>query len=116
MTEPPIRLLLVDPDPASAFLLQQALDSEGFAVSTCTDADAASDSLAHGQGLQLLLLDCLLSERGLARLIQQAHASVQRLPVLLLCLGATGPSCAAPSWSRPRARSCAWQPPGSCWS
>ena len=89
MTEPPIRLLLVDPDPASAFLLQQALDSEGFAVSTCTDADAASDSLAHGQGLQLLLLDCLLSERGLARLIQQAHASVQRLPVLLLCLGAT---------------------------
>ena len=88
MTEPPIRLLLVDPDPASAFLLQQALDSEGFAVSTCTDANAASECLTDGHGLQLLLLDCLLPEQGLARLIQQAHAG-QRLPVLLLCLGAT---------------------------
>lgn len=89
MTEPPIRLLLVDPDPASAFLLQQALDSEGFTVSTCTDADAASDCLADGHGLQLLLLDGLLPEQGLVRLIQEAHAGLQRLPVLLLYLGAT---------------------------
>lgn len=89
MTQPPIRLLLVDPDPASAFLLQQALDSEGFAVSTSTAAASAVAVLEGAHGLQLLLLDCLLPDQDLADLIQRAHAHRQRLPVLLLCLGAT---------------------------
>ncbi len=89
MTEPPIRLLLVDPDPASAFLLQQALDAEGFAVNTCTAFEPAATLLGDAHGFQLVLLDCLLPEAGLQQLIALAHGGVQRLPVLLLCLGAT---------------------------
>ena len=89
MTEPSIRLLLVDPDPASAFLLQQALDAEGFAVNTCTASGPAANLLGDGHGFQLVLLDCLLPEAGLLQLIALAHGGVQRLPVLLLCLGAT---------------------------
>lgn len=89
MTEPPIRLLLVDPDPASAFLLQQALDSEGFAVSTCTVPEPALGLLSEPHSFQLVVLDCLLPEAGLAALIACSHGGLQRLPVLLLCLGAT---------------------------
>ena len=89
MSEPPIRLLLVDPDPGSAFLLQQALDGEGFAVNTCTAPEPAAQLLAEPHGFQLVLLDCLLPQAGLLQLIGLAHGGVQRLPVLLLCLGAT---------------------------
>jgi two-component system phosphate regulon response regulator PhoB len=89
MTEPPIRLLLVDPDPASAFLLQQALDAEGFAVSTCTESESAAALLSGTDRFQLVVLDCLLPVAGLTQLITLAHGGVQRLPVLLLCLGAT---------------------------
>lgn len=89
MTEPPIRLLLVDPDPASAFLLQQALASEGFGVSTSTTTELACDWLVDGDRFQLLVLDCLLPEAGIQRLIALAHGGTQRVPVLLLCLGAS---------------------------
>jgi two-component system phosphate regulon response regulator PhoB len=89
MTEPPIRLLLVDPDPASAVLLQQALDREGFAVSTSTTPGPACYWLGEGDRFDVLLLDCLLPEAGISRLIALAQAGAQRLPVLLLCLGAS---------------------------
>ena len=89
MTEPPIRLLLVDPDPASAVLLQQSLDSEGFAVSTSTTPEQACNWLIEGHGHQLLLLDCLLPEVDVSRLITLAHGGAQRLSVMLLCSGAT---------------------------
>ena len=93
MSEPPLRLLLVDPDPGTAFLLQQSLEGEGFAVSTCTAPAPAARVLAEDPKVQLLLLDCLLPEAGLRELIALAQGGLpqgrlHRLPVLLLCLGA----------------------------
>lgn len=92
MSESPLRLLLVDPDPASAFLLQQALDSEGFAVSTCTAAEPACAWLseqAESDPIGLLILDCLLPETGINRLVALARSAAHPVPVLLLCEGAT---------------------------
>lgn len=89
MTEPPLRLLLVDPDPASAFLLQQALEDEGFAVSTCTATEPACGWLTQGSAFRLLVLDCQLPDAGIARLIALARGAAHPVPVLLLCLGAS---------------------------
>jgi two-component system phosphate regulon response regulator PhoB len=88
MTEPPTRLLLVDPDPSSAYLLQQALDSEGFAVSTCIEPEPACAWLAESHDFLLLVLDCTLSEIALSRLMALAHQPYGWIPTLLLCLGA----------------------------
>jgi len=85
MTEPPIRLLLVDPDPTSAFLLQEALDTQGFAVSTCTDSTTASAWLAASHRFQLLVLDCLLPQAALDQLIGLVRGGGPWLPVLVLC-------------------------------
>ena len=85
MTEPPIRLLLVDPDPTSAFLLQEALDTQGFAVSTCTDPATAGTWLADPHRFQLLVLDCLLPQAALDQLIGLAQGARPWLPVLVLC-------------------------------
>lgn len=89
MTEPPIRLLLVDPDPTAAFLLQEALAAEGFVVSTCTEATTARTWLAEPHSVELLVLDCLLPEADLNQLIALVRRARAWLPVLVLCQEAT---------------------------
>lgn len=89
MNQPPIRLLLVDPDPASASLLQQSLAREGLMVSTCAHPEPALAWLEEPHPFQLVLVDGRLSQTALASLIRCAHGGARRLPVLLLGPGAT---------------------------
>jgi two-component system phosphate regulon response regulator PhoB len=83
MSQPPIRLLLVHPDPAAGSQLRQAFCSEGFAVQGCLDATAAVERLADPSAWDLLVVDGSLGEEA-AALCRQVRTLPVPLPVLML--------------------------------
>ena len=81
MSQPPIRLLLVHPDPAAGSQLRQAFCAQGFAVQACLDVTAAAERLAALSAWDLLVVDGSLGE-GAAALCRQVRTVP--LPVLML--------------------------------
>ena len=88
MSEPPIRLLIIDSDSASASLLQQFLEQQGFQVSSCTNPHKVLERLAGPHAYQLLLVSDIISTDSVNCLLDQAHAASPPMPVLLLCAAA----------------------------
>jgi DNA-binding response OmpR family regulator len=85
MSEPPIRLLIIDSDSASASLLQQSLEQQGFQVSSCTNPHEVAESLVGPHSYNLLLVSDIISSDSVNCLLDQAHAASPPMPVLLLC-------------------------------
>ena len=88
MSEPPIRLLIIDSDSASASLLQQFLEQQGFKVSSCTNPHQAAETLVGPNKYHLLLVSDIISNNSVQCLLDQAHAASPPMPVLLLCAAA----------------------------
>jgi DNA-binding response OmpR family regulator len=88
MSEPPIRLLIIDSDSASASLLQQFLEQQGFKVSSCTNPHEAAERLVGPHKYHLLLVSDIISTDSVKCLLDQAHAASPPMPVLLLCAAA----------------------------
>ena len=89
MSEPPIRLLIIDSDYSSASLLQQSLEQQGFQVNSCTNPHEVAERLVGPHGYQLMLVSGILSTDSVNCLLDQAHAASPPMPVLLLCTSAT---------------------------
>jgi DNA-binding response OmpR family regulator len=89
MSEPPIRLLIIDSDYSSASLLQQSLEHQGFQVNSCTNPHEVAERLVGPHGYQLMLVSDILSTDSVNCLLDQAHAASPPMPVLLLCISAT---------------------------
>jgi DNA-binding response OmpR family regulator len=88
MSEPPIRLLILDSDSASASLLQQSLEQQGFKVSSYTNPHEVAERLVGPHGYHLLLVSDIISSDSVSCLLDQAHAASPPMPVLLLCAAA----------------------------
>ena len=83
MSQPPIRLLLVHPDPTAGSQLGQAFCAEGFVVRGCLDAAEAAERLADPSAWDLLVVDGSLGE-GAAGLCRQVRRAPLPVPVLML--------------------------------
>ena len=88
MSKPPIRLLIIDSDSASASLLQQVLEQQGFQVSSCINPHEVAESLVGPHKYHLLLVSDIISTDSVKCLLDQAHAASPPMPVLLLCAAA----------------------------
>ena len=78
-----IRLLLVDPDPRSARLLAQHLQAQGYALSTVSDLEAATNELAAAAPQVALLAEAVPADQAL-QFCRHLRQSAQVLPLLLL--------------------------------
>lgn len=88
MSQPPIRLLIIDIDSSSASLLQQYLEQQGFQVSSCTNPHEVAERLMRPHKYHLLLVSDIISNDSVNCLLDQAHAASPPMPVLLLCTAA----------------------------
>lgn len=86
MSQPSIRLLLVQNDSAGADALRQALEPEGFVVTVCGSTSAAALLLTSPELWDLLILDAGFGQ-ATATLCRQVRAMASPIPVLLLCAG-----------------------------
>ena len=80
MSQPPIRLLIIDIDSSSASLLQQYLEQQGFQVSSCTNPHEVAERLMRPHKYHLLLVSDIISNDSVNCLLDQAHAASPPMP------------------------------------
>jgi DNA-binding NarL/FixJ family response regulator len=82
----PIRILLIEDDPADAFLLQELLAEEAPGEFVVTHAERLADGLRSlaGSDCEIVLSDLGLPDSQGAATFEQIHRQAPRLPVILL--------------------------------
>jgi two-component system cell cycle sensor histidine kinase/response regulator CckA len=80
----PIRVLLVDDDPAITRLMERGLSTRGLVVSTCERAPIALEILSSGERFDLIASDITMPEMdgiALARLVAERYPNI---PMILM--------------------------------
>ena len=83
MSTPPLRVLIVDDEPAILRFLRTSLRAQGYEVSEATDARSALAAAKRG-ALDVLVLDIGLPDRSGLDVIRELREGGSNLPVIVL--------------------------------
>jgi two-component system KDP operon response regulator KdpE len=79
----PLRVLVVDDEPAILRFLSASLESQGYIVSTATDARTALD-MVHKKAADLVVLDLGLPDMDGLDVVRQIRDNGKTLPIIIL--------------------------------